>query len=141
MCWRASLLYPPRLKAPVTSSLMKRGEQNKRSAMCNDMQASRSRGQLVQLLLIYLCTTPALILPCDALLLFYCCCTTATCLYKCFCPAVLLLYSYFTFVYMHVYILLLYSCFTNACLVCVYICVLYSCFTPALPIIYIRYII
>ncbi len=33
MCWRASLLYAPRLKAPVSSSLMKRGEQNKRNAM------------------------------------------------------------------------------------------------------------
>jgi hypothetical protein len=38
MCWRASLLYAlSALKVPVSSNLMKRGEQNKRNAMCKNM--------------------------------------------------------------------------------------------------------
>ncbi len=38
------------------------------------------------------------------LLLHYC----FTCLYKCFSPALLLLYSYVSYISMHVYILLIY---------------------------------
>jgi len=49
MCWRASLLYAPRLKAPVSSRLAdERGDSNTRNAVCKDMQAACTRGQLVQ---------------------------------------------------------------------------------------------
>ena len=56
-----------------------------------------------------------------------------TCLYKCFSPALLLLYSYFTYVYIYIYIYI--SIYLSICL-SIHRCT--PCFTPALPI---RYLI
>ena len=115
MCWRASLLYPPTLKPPVTSSLMKRGEQNKRNAMCKDMHPAAEESQCSTCLNMYVCMymyiyyscfTPALYIICmHNVFMIYMYAYIYTCIY-----AFLVLYSCFTYIqisliYIHIQIL------------------------------------
>ncbi len=88
---------------------------------------------------IYMCTY--------AFLLLYSCCTTALplSLHKCLSLALLLLYSYFTYIiYVCICIYtpaLLLRYYYLSCCVDTDMYMLYSCFNPGLPIIHIIYVI
>ncbi len=123
MCWRASLLYAPRLKAPVSSSprlkapvsssLIKRGDPNNRNAMCKDMQLA-VEGSQCSIYVLFSCFTPSLYIICIPNMFLI-----QTCIY-----AFLLLYSCYLYICIHIYYFYIY--------IYIYIYVIYSFFVPAL---------